>query len=416
MQKFILIICYFVNLCVVFFGYSLLSRVSDSEEFESFTLLLFFINMFGVVEGGRPIVVSVGTRLNGVGFLFIKKLFLKQFYYAILLALFFSSLCYISYKDVMVSLLVFFSVPILMFSSLCIGGIESHQMPGTASIPKMFSMFFLFSFSVFYFSTAERSGVFFSLMLYVIVYSSLSIYIMHFFSKRSVEDRTTHIDEKILRDSFIGNFYRAYVDYLDRLFLMLFGSGAMTAVYMSRMELAQKYVNISQVISFYIFPKLCSMESKEKKWSYLKSILLPCFGAAYFFVFVINYYSSDILSIYFHDNNPVGNDVFVIFTCSFMFNFTSFFFVPYLRSIQDFKTSKLTFFVSSLILTISFLLLLGLGLITLNNVAICFLLSKLPYLLNVFSSLASTNNVKSSIFYTSFLAFLKLTLLLPVVV
>lgn len=416
MQKSILILCYSVNLCVVFFGYSLIARYSSEQEFESFTILLLIINMFGLVESGRAVVVSASTNIQGADFSFIRKVFFKQTNYALVLGVLFFCVSYYHYSDLIVSTVISISIPSLMYSSLCLGAIESRQMPGTAGIPKMLALFVLFSFSIASFYFKENQSVLFPFLLYVLVNCLLSYAILFFLSlgEGVINNKNIAINSIVIKDSFWGGVYRAYVDYLDRFFLIFFFPASSASIYMSRMELAQKYVNIAQLISYYIYPKLCSANSLEYKWRYLKSIFLPCFLAVYFILLCVNFHAEEILSLYFHDPKPKGVDVFLLFTTAFVFNFTSFFFVPYLRSINDFKTSKMAFLSSSVLLTIAFLLLFLFGDISLVNVAICFMLSKLPYSLNIFASFNSVYSSQISLFYTVLIVFMKTMLLIPV--
>lgn len=388
MQKIILIIANLFNILIALGGFSLVAKFSEQDEFNYFTITTIILGFMGLLEGVRAVVV--------LNFKYLCKAFTTYvLYYSIKLILIpvilFSILIGWKFGFVLGGV-VFISSILYFISSIQLALIDSNGGVGYSAVIRTVSWFAFFCSSI-------LSSIYDYDQSYSILYFCISFFILssintikkmeQVFSVSNSFKKEVLIAQQI-KDSYKTNLYRVTVDYLDRIYLIFYPGINGVAIYFSRMELAQKIVNFPQLVSVYIYPKLCNFNSDVERNKYFLNVFLCCYLVVYIFVFLLAIFNEIILFYFFHGMVSDFDFIMVLFLSAFLFNSCSFFFVPYLRAKGDFSTPKAAFKVCG------FLMAGGIALLLLNKyfhlfefkeiiwLSIIFLISKLGHVLNFY--------------------------------
>ena len=385
MQKLLLIIAYGLNILIAVFGNYAVSYLSEIPFYEKTVEMLFFVTFLGLLDGARPVAVSYGASEKFDFGVYKKIVELNNRFSIVSLTFVVLISLTIGFLSILDKAFIIISIYPLLLSSVFLGLIDSKGMYGSAAFVRTIAWSILFLLLIILAVDDNVTFIYSSLPLYSISQLLISYSLFKKYVTIPISVNEIFFDKKLKAnfiDSYKTNIFRSVVDFSDRIVLFLMTPASFRSGYLSRMDLAQKYVNAAQLISLYIYPKLCILPSNEERINYFKKIFFPILFFLYFIIFFVLLYSNAILNFYFNGKLVEYNYLFNIFIVSLLFNFQSFLFVPLLRSCGDFSTPKNTFLITGALIFASVTVIVCILDFNPDFIAYAFLFSKIGYMYN----------------------------------
>ena len=385
MQKLLLIAAYGLNILIAIFGNYGISYFSQTPFYEKSVELLFIVALFGLLDGVRPVAVRYGSKENFDINIYQRIVKLNNRFAIHSLSVVVIVVGIINFLPVLDKVLIVVSIYPLLLSSVFLGLVDSKGMFGSAAFVRTAAWLILFLILIALSLQDNVAYIYISVAFYSIIQLLLSYLLFKLYVFIPELKEGTGIGENLTSDfidSYKTNIFRTFVDFSDRLLLFSLTTTSFRSGYLSRIDLAQKYVNAAQLISLYIYPRLCMMPCNEVRIIYFKRLFFPVLLVLYCTIFFVLINSETILNFYFNNKLTGYNYLFKVFVVSLLFNFQSFLFVPLLRSCGDFSTPKNTFIITAvLIFSLAGVVVFILGFDP-NYIAYIFLLSKIGYIYN----------------------------------
>lgn len=326
-----------------------LTRLLSTEQFGHVALVLMIFNAIGILDGVKPIVINhYHRKLNGQPF---EEYYITLSTLSILTSTLFAGLFTLAiafcFPQLSISelLCILGGAFTLLYGSLFWGILSAENRPGFAyflrsiiwsSIYLVLITFAWFEVNLHYYAIALA-------MMNVILLWLYKICTKQAFAFDCIDSQIYRDLAKSFKKILSFNFYRAFIDFFDRVIVAKIMSASLFGIYFLHADLALKGNLLSQCAAQYIYPKLCEQHGRFGITSTFQTFLT--FSIAfilfmYFATFFGAFFSKQIISIYAGGTYSTYSNLFILLMLAIFYNTLSFLGITFQRAVNDFDSHK----------------------------------------------------------------------------